>query len=772
MRRRKELALIIAIAVAVFLLGGCGKKKFEIPELEDPVISNMSLTPVEYGIVGGELFECMVTAMDKCYFWETECVIKEICVQRGQYVEAGTVLACANTDIAKKVVDDLKATIRYSNAQFEIDEELYLYDHQQMELDLVLAKDAGQSKLAEEIEKQMQILEENHRFDVMYHEYEISGYEKQVKEKQQLIEDGKLVATTSGYVTYIKNLTKGFDFFPGENVVVLTDYDQLYLESSLTTGASVSKKTTSKAYYVYYAGERYPLTEINYTKEEEVVAENRDKKLLRRFALDNIDFPLTVGSYLQGVKLEDEGNEKSEVLRVLQNALMSDDSGYFVYVVENGVKEQRYVEVGRKDGEYAQICSGLKEGDLVSYSSKEPMPIHYDEYQVEAVDCFETDSVTVDQEKFLSKTERADYNGKILDLFYAKGDQVKKGDLVCTIQTDNGSARLTELATGLNGLTRDHDMLEKAFAEQVKGINEEKIAYANMRENELYAIWHPINEEDGADESSEEQEEDEDGGLDAEERQRLIDAVERKYGFLFKKSDISLTQVEAQKKKAQLTYEYEYGLTKAEYDKLRVQNDGKGVISVYAQVDGFVDDVTIKTGKTVFEGDVLFNIYEKREEVLGFKPKYMMLPGQKVSLVDKETGEKTETYIVANDGSEKPYITEVNGTLHVTEDKESTSYTYVKAPDGFDLNTLGGYKIEYPLTLFTKVIVLPKDTVKTEKREGEDDPYYYVWRVEDKKLVKQYVDGFVRVNTTSKDKNGYECVYEGLREGDIIALEQ
>jgi len=57
--------------------------------------------------------------------------------------------------------------------------------------------------------------------------------------------------------------------------------------------------------------------------------------------------------------------EGEKVLQVPSNALFRYQSGWAVFVIEDGIAQRRAVEVGHRNGLTAEILSGLKEGDTV-----------------------------------------------------------------------------------------------------------------------------------------------------------------------------------------------------------------------------------------------------------------------------------------------------------------------------------------------------------------------------------------------------------------------
>jgi len=83
-----------------------------------------------------------------------------------------------------------------------------------------------------------------------------------------------------------------------------------------------------------------------------------------RILIDNPDTELRPGMTAE-VKITRERAE--DVLIIPRQALSARGDEYHVFVVEEGMARRRQVRVGMQDEDYAEVRSGLNEGDVVVY---------------------------------------------------------------------------------------------------------------------------------------------------------------------------------------------------------------------------------------------------------------------------------------------------------------------------------------------------------------------------------------------------------------------
>ena len=144
----------------------------------------------------------------------------------------------------------------------------------------------------EDYNKQIATEQENQRYDKQLHEYRVQKINEQMALYQQLVDDGTLKAVHSGLVTYTKKLTEGRSAAAYENIVIVSDMDDLVLDIK-DTAINEYKYSDYDKKYVIVDGEKYDVTESKYTSEvlvlskinnryPDVCVESRKSRFLRQ----------------------------------------------------------------------------------------------------------------------------------------------------------------------------------------------------------------------------------------------------------------------------------------------------------------------------------------------------------------------------------------------------------------------------------------------------------------------------------------------------------
>jgi multidrug efflux pump subunit AcrA (membrane-fusion protein) len=225
--------------IFALLFTGCAEKEEDAPELLEPVAANAAYRPVEKGDIGTiKIMTGTVVPTDYCHFFHTSASISRIVVDIGDYVEEGTVLAYADVDSAGEQAESIQADIDYNNAQYE--QQCQISDDRIKELTYKkqACSEAGDSTAAAEVQKEIDTEKENRRYDDLLHDYQIGKLQAQLEKQQEIISDGTLKARHAGYVTYVMDISQSREASASENVVVVSDETDLYIE---LTGISLKE---------------------------------------------------------------------------------------------------------------------------------------------------------------------------------------------------------------------------------------------------------------------------------------------------------------------------------------------------------------------------------------------------------------------------------------------------------------------------------------------------------------------------------------------------
>lgn len=767
----KKLA-VLGICVS-FVAGGCGKMtESSIPELEEPVALNEAYRPVEYGTIGS-IQVLMATAVprDYCNYYSANVNISQIYVEPGDTVNAGDVLAVCDVDEAKEQLQECQAALVHENETYEIsaqisDTQIKMWENQAAQQDNnehnkmdtadgamddayeintdtnidERAADMGEfsteqtdknESTDEDYNTQIATEQENQRYDKQLHEYRVQKINEQIALYQQLVDDGTLKAAHSGLVTYTKKLTEGRSAAAYENIVIVSDTDDLVLDIK-DTAINEYKYSDYDKKYVIVDGEKYDVTESQYTSEVLVLS-----KINNRYpdvCVESREKPSLTAGQMYPVYFEK--TKANQALVVGKDSIYKDGDTRYVYVKNNeGGREKRIITTGESDENYTQVTEGLKEGELVYYNSTDQVPTKYSKYTVTRSD-FDIANYGVQYSRSDAGTitETCDYEGQIVSVNVKQDDTVEKGMLLYVVDTGEGKAAITEAKNAIDSENESYAQKIADYDKQVKDLSEE-----NNRQDEKPDT--------------------------AYDEQQL---------------KLNIQLLDLQKKLAGADHTYQLSRLQSEYDSISAGNDGKGNISVYAKNDGKVSKVSVKAGDNVEEGSDILQITGNSTDVLLVQVKdsnsYKVYTdniadvGERVSLELDGTTIYGSCIGFAGYGrvAQKGYINQDDKGVHITGNTDSgygNAAFYIKLDNGIPDDLTGASAVKFSYVSFKKVVVVPTSIIhKQVNPMDKDDISYYVWKIDGDSVVKQPV---ILSDYTSGSST---LVLYGIDEGDEICL--
>lgn len=761
--------VVLGICVS-FLAGGCGKMtESSIPELEEPVALNEAYRPVEYAAIGSvQVLMATAVPRDYCNYYSANVNISQIYVEPGDTVNAGDELAVCDVDEAKKQLQECKAALAHENETYEIsaqisDTQIRLWESQaagqdnnepdqsdgtaddthEADADTNIDEYAAvtgefsteqtekNESTDEDYNTQIATEQENQRYDKQLHEYRVQKINEQMALYQQLVDDGTLKAAHSGLVTYTKKLTEGRSAAAYENIVIVSDTDDLVLDIK-DTAINEYKYSDYDKKYVIVDGEKYDVTESQYTSEVLVLS-----KINNRYpdvCVESREKPSLTAGQMYPVYFEK--TKANQALVVGKDSIYKDGDTRYVYVKNNeGGREKRIITTGESDENYTQVTEGLKEGELVYYNSTDQVPTKYSKYTVTRSD-FDIANYGVQYSRSDAGTitETCDYEGQIVSVNVKQDDTVEKGMLLYVVDTGEGKAAITEAKNAIDSENESYAQKIADYNKQIKDLSEE-----NNRQDEKPDT--------------------------AYEEQQL---------------KLNLQLLDLQKKLAGADHTYQLSRLQSAYDSISAGNDGKGNISVYAKNDGKVSKVSVKAGDNVEEGADILQITGNSTDVLLVQVKdsnsYKVCKdniadvGERVSLELDGTTIYGSCIGFAGYGrqAQKGYINQDDKGVHITGNTDSgygNAAFYIKLDNGIPDDLTGASAVKFSYVSFKKVVVVPTSIIhKQVNPMDKDDISYYVWKIDGDSVVKQPV---ILSDYTSGSNT---LVLYGIDEGDEICL--
>lgn len=745
-KRIMNRAMAFGVATMMLLLSGCGKSGYDVPELLTPKAMNEAFRPVGYTDIGD--ISCgngYVVPTDYCHFWKKDTSIAEIHVNLGQYVEKGDLLATADIKLTQEIIAGIKKEkdrAIQNNATV-----CAIYEQRVQELEYRkqgcdLLKDlAG----ANQANTELNLLKENHRYDQLLYEYKIKRFDRELSDYYEIIADGKLYARHSGYVTFCKSLKMSNKVSGVENVVVVSDYEDNYIElPGLTAKSDIAKKYD--LIYTYRDGKKMMLEEYPFPNYELLAAEGRELYPNFRMKFADETQKLQVGNSIPvffGKKM------KENVLCVGLDSLYEDSQGHYVYVKKGDGKEVRYVEIGEKDKMHAEVLSGLEAGEYVFYASDSLMPVEYEEYTVTS-SVYEAISDTDKIMKIMNKSTImfSEYEGEIVEIVADDDDEVEKDGVICKIKINEGSAALADLRNSIAGLKTTHETRMESFDEQIK----------DLEELQKQPIEQTIEVPD------------ENGNMKKKKQY-----IARPYF----RGEIGCQIAIAKLNKEQEEREYNYQLADLQqrYNKASKNNDGTGIISVCAKEAGIVKDMNWMEGERIDIGEQLCKVETPTSPYVGIITSDCLRVNQKVTFIDDGIEERYSGKVIGLGGeafNSRVFLTTLDDGVYVSQggDDGTTNgnWAFILPDDDayYTHQSLDGDKtVSYAAQTVEGAFALPTGILRSERDFMSGDELYFVWKIEDGTLVKHYVNYIY----SAVDEEGYriDCIMNGIEEGDVLA---
>lgn len=718
----KQVFMIITLTIST-MLSGCGvaagsSKKESIPKLVEPAALNEAYRPVSYSSVGTtEALLATAAPREYCHYYNANVKLSQICVQPGDMVKPGDVLAVCDVDEAKSRLKEAQNELSHENESYEIQSQI-------SDTQIALWK-AQKSTSESDYDTMINTEKENASYNKKLHEYRVNKLSEQIADYEKIVNDAVLRASHDGMVTYIKRMISGNSAAAYENIVVVSDINDLSLEVK-GLGINDFKYADYDKKYVLVDGQKHDVTEKSYTPQELVLAKLENKYPDVSFECSD-DITLEAG---QMYEVCFEKLKADNALVVGNDSLYRDDDTCYVYVkTADGGREKRIIETGESDSEHIQVIGGLKEGEEVYYNSTDTVPTDYTGYTVTRSDFSIPNYGTwISSSDANTMSVISEYEGQIKTINVSEGDEIAKGTLLYVIATGEGKAAITEAKMAIDRENADYkEMLSALDKEQTGGA---------IGTHEQASVAVKLYE------------------------QRLNDL---------------------NKQLATSDHKFKLSTLEAAYDSVRRDNDGKGNISVYAQNDGNIAKINVKENDSVEQGTAVMQLstsskdtylirMRESKSLTVYKDNIADI-GESVSVksADKEyTGSCVGRAVYQADAAKGYAVSDEKGT-HIASDSDSgygMEAFYVKMDEALPEKLTAVNELEFSYVSVKNAIVLPSSLIYKQTNPFNDEVTCYVWRLDNKSVVKQ------QVKVYDYDNGKEKLVLCGINEGDVLAVDK
>lgn len=227
-------------------------------------------------------------------------------------------------------MQECKDALAHENETYEIsaqisDTQIKLWESQAADTDEFSTEQIEKKRAQKRIT--IRRLPQNERYDKQLHEYRVQKINEQMASYQQIVDDGTLKAAHSGLVTYTKKLTDGRSAAAYENIVIVSDTDDLVLDIK-GTAINEYKYSDYDKKYVIVDGEKYDVTEFQYTSEVLVLS-----KINNRYpdvCVESREKPFLTAGQMYPVYFEK--TKANQALVVGKDSIYKDGDTRYVYV--------------------------------------------------------------------------------------------------------------------------------------------------------------------------------------------------------------------------------------------------------------------------------------------------------------------------------------------------------------------------------------------------------------------------------------------------------
>ncbi len=299
-------------------------------------------------------------------------------------------------------------------------------------------------KLAHSIDMQEKALSQRKEL----YELDRAYYVKQLESLKEQKKDGSILSGMSGEIVAINSdIDYGSNVAKETPIVAVGDSHTKVLKCNYINSMVMNR---AKEYYALIDGVRYGVDYHFVSAEEYTELTAAGETVYSTFYLTDAGEEVQIGDFAVIVVVTER---KENVLSIPKEAIHKDESGHYVYVLENDDSVYTYVETGMTDGAYTEIESGLAVGQKVLLT---------------AAGEYGSNVATVQTGSFSSEFSASGYmyypssrmvqnpiqHGTVYfeELLVSQYQYVEKGDVIATVRVEMNELELQRQQTKLQRL--------------------------------------------------------------------------------------------------------------------------------------------------------------------------------------------------------------------------------------------------------------------------------------------------------------------------------
>lgn len=457
MRKKRAIAIGLALLCVLTETAGCGSvpvmQDTEEIELLEPVnaLSGTELAArrnlYSYNVLAGYVYPSITE-----YSLPISASLDECLVTPGEQVESGTVLLRADDSQLADSIERLEESIRQSKEAYEESRQGYQDAVAAIEGEIaeLNAQKKALGNASAEVEKRLdnQIascrlrIEQNQmkaRQEKEIYEMESSSNTTQLKNLREQNKQYELRSKISGTVVSAGEMMPGSWISANSPLVAVADHSKKVIRCAYVSQSDIKK---CEDLYAFINGKRYEVTyqAIDTVEYNRILSQNG--VVYSTFEIEDEADEVKEGDF---AALAEIYSRRENVITVPKNALHRDETGYFVYRMENGNPVEVRVRTGESDNTYTEITDGLSEGDEVLLTEN---------------NAYGSNTMTLKKSSFYTEFEAEGRMGypsmdvvtnpivhgtvSLVEFHVQNFSSVKAGDVIATVQVEGDEVALYE----------------------------------------------------------------------------------------------------------------------------------------------------------------------------------------------------------------------------------------------------------------------------------------------------------------------------------------
>ncbi len=352
--------LLYIIMTSMVILNGCKNKDDVIPTLTESVGTELMTAVVSRGdIYDLTTYDAKIYPQVEELYSVIDGNVGNIPVYLGQEVKKGEVLLNLDDESMKeelsrleKELEDTKTNNNYTNIQSTLDIQIAKLNMAQKISDKASAIEIAQIKT--DIEKSELLSKQA----IDYQEFNIRKTKERIQAIKDKLKSNTIKAPFDGTIVFIKYIRLNERISAYDTIFIIANSNNIHLQSSFISESDIRN---ASELYATIKGKEYDVEYLPLTTDEIIMLKNGGVTIESKFMIDD-DTSFEVGDY---ACINIKEKLVRDVKYIPKNALYSDSTGSFVYLIIDGALVRKSVETGTVTDINVEIISGLEEGDEV-----------------------------------------------------------------------------------------------------------------------------------------------------------------------------------------------------------------------------------------------------------------------------------------------------------------------------------------------------------------------------------------------------------------------